>query len=131
MIQSLGFEAFRANVTHARGRLAELRGDCEGALALYDQALELDPTASRWRTSAARCLRTIGRLDEAATELDEALRARPFAPEALVELARVERERENPDAAIAHFEKALLVWAEADAGDVFWVDASVIEKVRS
>ncbi len=116
MIESLGFETFRANVTFARGRLAELRGDCEGALPLYDRALELDPTASRWRTSAARCLRALGRLDQAAAELDEALRSRPFAPEALVELARVEIDRGSRDAAVAHLEKALLVWAEADAG---------------
>lgn len=41
-----GPEWARAEILHQRGRLAELDGDLEGALDLYEQALDIDPRHS-------------------------------------------------------------------------------------
>ena len=62
----------------------------------------------------ARCLRTLGRLDEAAAELALLLETTPYAAHSLVELARVESARGNVDAASEALAKALDTWSEAD-----------------
>ncbi|MDH3734374.1 MAG: tetratricopeptide repeat protein [Gemmatimonadota bacterium] len=116
VIQTLGVEALRSNVVFAGGRVLELRGDCASALSEYRRAIEMDPAATAWGRAAARCLRTLGRADEAASELEPVFVRSPNAPRSLVELAMIESERGNLDLAVAHLERALDVWAGADPG---------------
>ncbi|MCG8467996.1 MAG: tetratricopeptide repeat protein, partial [Gemmatimonadetes bacterium] len=113
-IEALGAEALRPNVLMARGLVLELAGDCETALTNYRAALELAPTADAIRIDIGRCLVTLGRLDEAADELAGALERAPFGPRTLTQMARVEIERGNAEAARAHLERALDVWSDAD-----------------
>ena len=84
----------------------------------FRRSLELDPTSVAARRSAAACLRTLGRLDEAAAEIEVLLVRSPLAPRTLVEYARIEIDRGNEAEAVTHLETALSVWAEADAGYV-------------
>lgn len=114
-VEELRLDVLRPAVVAGRGRLLELRGDCEAALVEFRRVLELEPARSG-SLPAARCLRKLGRLEEAASELDALLVPEPYAPEALVELARVEAARDNPDVARGHLERALEVWSAADPG---------------
>jgi Flp pilus assembly protein TadD len=60
---------------HLLGRAQWSAGDREGALAAYGQAARLDPGA--YRVEYAQALETVGRVQEAAAELESALVAQP------------------------------------------------------
>lgn len=62
--------------------LWQLRVDLDGALELYDRSLALNPNCSQTLTMRGWALGTAGRLDEATTSLQQALRLSPFDPEA-------------------------------------------------
>ena len=116
VISTLGAEALRSQVVFARARVREIRGDWETALAEYRRAIEMEPAATGWRRGAARCLRKLGRLDEAVAEIDQVFLLSPYAPRTLVELAKIEIERGSPEVAATHLERALAVWSAADRG---------------
>ncbi|WP_426959928.1 tetratricopeptide repeat protein [Muricoccus radiodurans] len=71
------------------GRAAEERGDAEGALALFQAAIALQPGRSRYLIDAARVLIQLRRLDEAEPLLQEVLAKQPGHARALRDLARV------------------------------------------
>ena len=64
-----------AEYPHLLGRALWATGDREGALASYGQAARLDPGA--YRLEFAQALETMGRVDEAAAQLEAALVAQP------------------------------------------------------
>jgi tetratricopeptide (TPR) repeat protein len=111
-------------VAMGRGRLAELEGDLEQAIAFEREALELfsrslastheDSDRMRIRLSLANFLIRADRLDEAQTVLDGALLGHPAHPLANLELARLQRARGNMREARDALRIALDAYADAD-----------------
>ena len=114
IVSELGFAGLEADIRFGEARVLELHGDCDGALPEYRRAMELRPGSIGWIRDLARCLRNLGRLDEAASELESVLQQGAF-PLHLLELAKVENERGDVDAALAHLDGVLEIWSEADA----------------
>lgn len=61
----------------ARGQALARRGEPDKALALFDQALKLDPTSAAAHACRADALNDQGRFDQALAECDQALRLDP------------------------------------------------------
>ena len=95
------------------GRIDELRGDYESALGHYREAMELDP-GRNLHLDAGRALRRAGRLEEAATEVREALRRRPAEPKAHLEMALVLEADGDIEGAREHLGHAMAAWESAD-----------------
>lgn len=113
LIETLGLEVFRPLVVLARAKLLELQGDCGEAIEIYERALELSPANWSARTRIGHCYRVLGRHRDAEEELRHVLTRHPFDARAHVELARVFTASGQTEAAIAHLDSALVVWAEA------------------
>lgn len=114
LIASMELEVLRSEGVHARGRLHELRGDCEQAIVAYRQATELSPTDLTIELDIGRCHRKLGQFAVAEERLQRVLASDPYAPEANLEMARVLSAAGDVDRAITHLERALTVWAGAD-----------------
>lgn len=111
----VGLEHMRAQVAFARGRAAELRGDCRTALPYYEEERRLNPSDSSIGHQIARCHLALGDLGAANTEMQQALRIRPSVAPAHVTMARIMLARGDRAAARRHLETALVIWAPADA----------------
>lgn len=95
------------------GRIDELAGDYQSAVRNYREAMALDSHLSlHGQTGAA--LRKAGRLEEAESELKEALRISPADPRAHLELALILRARGDVARAGEHLHGALATWEFAD-----------------
>jgi tetratricopeptide (TPR) repeat protein len=97
------------------GSIHELEGDLEGALANFDGLRELQPTDDTVQYLRARCLRKLGRLDDAQSSMEKALLQRPYAARWLHEAALIAHENGQADLAETHLEHALEIWKNADA----------------
>ncbi len=95
------------------GRIEERAGDHEAALESYRAAMELDPGGNLHR-QVGRVLRKAGRLDEAESELREALRRVPAHPRTHFEMALLQEARGDTAGAVEHLQTALLAWENAD-----------------
>ena len=89
-------------------------GNCAGSLERYDEARELRPLARLFALERARCLRALGRLDEAGGEIAWLLARWPGVQEVQVEAARLAAARGDTSAALGLLDDALATWAEAD-----------------
>lgn len=97
------------------GRIAALEdGNCERALAKYDEARELLPRIMRYAYWRADCLTQLGRFDEAEEEIDWILARYPGWPTYQVLAARFYADASRTDEAIAQLERAVETWSEAD-----------------
>jgi tetratricopeptide (TPR) repeat protein/TolB-like protein len=114
LIDAFGLEEVGAFSVYARGRALELRGDCRQAIISYKRALELQPRNIDWRRDIGRCLRKLGRLAEAAGQLEQVLKVGPSDPEAHYELALVYADGGETAKAREHLEYALRVWEDAE-----------------
>lgn len=110
-----GGNPYRSYVTWAEAWIAELEdGNCERALADYEEALRRSPRNRYYRQDRARCLRELGRLEEAGADIEWLLDLRSGYPEYRVEAARYFLARGEREIALAHLDAALETWAEAD-----------------
>jgi tetratricopeptide (TPR) repeat protein/TolB-like protein len=112
-------QAFQLNfimpvVFNARGRIHEMRGAYEEAIGAYEQELALAPTDESIYEKLGRCYRELGNLDEARGQLSKTLTVRPYTATAHYEMALVDAELGDTEAAIEHLRTALDVWSEAD-----------------
>lgn len=89
-------------------------GSCAGSLDRYDQARALRPLSGLYALARARCLRELGRLEEAGQEVDWLLARWPGVQEYQVEAARLAAARGETAEALGHLDAALAVWTEAD-----------------
>ena len=97
------------------GRIEEFDGEYTEAVRHYRDALSGgDGTLDLYRRIGA-ALRKTGRLDEAETELREALRLVPSDPYTHLEIGLVLEARGDTSGAKAHLESALAAWKPADA----------------
>ena len=93
--------------------IRERAGDYAGAAESFREAIALSPEA-RFHRGAGRALRKAGRLDEAESELREALRLVPADPHAFVQMALLMEARGDIEGAVEHLRSALAVWENAD-----------------
>jgi len=106
-------KAVKVNPSDA-GALSSLAGlyldrgaNLEIALSMARQAMKLEPTSARHARAAGRALTVLGRLDQAAELLQEAAEDHPGDPFLLVQLGRVEMQRDQAVRAKDLFLKAL------------------------
>ena len=97
-------------------RLAELRGEPEKAIALLKQAAKTEaealapaPSLGWYASRVGEVLLSQGKLDEAAAELDEAIRLNPVSPDIKIILAKVRMAQGRGADAVAIMEKVLAV----------------------
>ncbi|UCC73570.1 MAG: tetratricopeptide repeat protein [Gemmatimonadota bacterium] len=109
-------ESQRALVLHAEGRIREMRGEYEEAIASYRRALALDATGTYVKRRIASCYRQLERLEEAEAYLQEHLKVTPYNPMAHHELALVYADMGDRDKALEHLRIALTIWSDADPG---------------
>jgi tetratricopeptide (TPR) repeat protein len=110
-----GGELYWAYIQWANGRLEELEGaSCEQTLETYGESRRNRPRNSRYALERARCLRELGRYDEAQAEIDWLFARQPGYSKNLVEASRLAAARGDTDEALAHLDAALETWAEAD-----------------
>lgn len=83
-----------------RGLAAYNRGDYQEALQLFRRAVALDGSDARYVQNVGISLLQLGRMDEAATALRQAVDRSPSLPDAWAALGSIEMERGNTRAAI-------------------------------
>jgi len=107
-----------ARTSHAawvEGRIAELEdGDCERALASYEEALEILPLNELYLLWRASCLRKLERWEAAEAEVTRLLEPNPGNAKFRLEAARLYAAQDRTAEAIAELEVALEIWSEAD-----------------
>ncbi|MGQ0647107.1 MAG: tetratricopeptide repeat protein [Gemmatimonadaceae bacterium] len=91
----------RADVLRALGRLARLEGDTAAAIAAFRDALDLDRHIDGVHVELADLLAASGDYVEAERELEAAVASDPRSDVATLALARLRRERGQPDQTVA------------------------------
>jgi predicted Zn finger-like uncharacterized protein len=97
-----------------KGRLSEIRGDMDGAVASYREAIVESPNDAALKSRLGAVLVLTGELDEGEKLLVEVVEAQPYSAEAEHYLGRIELERGQTEAARQHFLRAARL--EADNG---------------
>ena len=87
-----------------RGRIDELAGNYDSAVEHFREAMALDP-GRNLHLETGRALRTAGRIQEAESELREALRRVPANPHAHLEMALLLAANGDIEGARAHVRK--------------------------
>jgi predicted Zn finger-like uncharacterized protein len=96
------------------GRLAEVRGDMDAAVASYRRALEESPNDAALKSRLGAVLVITGELEEGEKLLMDVIEAQPYSAEAEHYLGRVELERGQTEKARQHFLRAARL--ESDSG---------------
>ncbi|MYG19030.1 MAG: tetratricopeptide repeat protein [Gemmatimonadales bacterium] len=107
------FGVQRPLLTADRGRIDELEGDYDSAVDHFREAMALDP-GRNLHLEAGRALRAAGRLEEAESELREALRRIPANPHAHLEMALVLEANGDIENSREHVQSALTAGEPAD-----------------
>jgi tetratricopeptide (TPR) repeat protein len=132
LIEQFGLEAVRPGVLQARGRIHELHGRCADALPLYRQALEQAPTLRGFRYDIARCLATVGQVDEAVQMLQDFVATWPASPVAFFELAGILHRAGRDAEARAELARALTFWTEADPQyQPYWKARALLDELSA
>jgi tetratricopeptide (TPR) repeat protein len=114
LAQQGGLKVLSVMIAYGKGRVAEQRGDCNTALQLYRQSAAQDPSDRSIYTHIGRCLRKLGKHDEARTELNKLLVAVPAHGNANLEMGLLFVARGEATQARTYLQKALQTWPEAD-----------------
>jgi len=105
--------ADEAGRTIALADLWRQRGQTERALALYEQAVVLQPGEDN-QLMLASVYQETGRLDEAAARLEQVRTAHPLSTEALILAASVKAAQAKPDEALDLYQRA--IWLQTLQG---------------
>lgn len=119
MLERTGLNSLERDVVYGQGRLHEIRGEWQAAVAAYQEELRLTPTDTDIPMQLGRVYRAMGDLGAAERHLREALTAQPSNGRANYELALVHEARGRRAEAITHLERALATWAPADEAYVY------------
>ncbi|XP_072367156.1 tetratricopeptide repeat protein 7A-like isoform X2 [Scyliorhinus torazame] len=95
------------DVLFMRGRLAEVRGDLNGARHFYDEALVMNPRSAKIMEHLGRTLHKMGRSSLAEKFLRDAVQAQPTSHEAWNSLGEVVRGQGKNEEAVEYFLTAL------------------------
>ncbi|SHK31024.1 Tetratricopeptide (TPR) repeat [Shimia gijangensis] len=96
-----------AEQLNSRGQKAHSQNRVHEAIALFRAAIDAQPKFTEARNSLGIALRDVGRFKEAAEVLEEAVNHCPEDNVVLCNLARVQSDMEDYDAAITTYKKAL------------------------
>ena len=113
-IGTTGFKILQTMVNNARGRIAELRGQCDVAITHYEAVQKAEPTDVGLHTSIARCLRQRGQVQQSIERAQRTLKVVPFDPRANFEIGQAYLAAGNRVRAIEHLRRAVQVWSNAD-----------------
>jgi tetratricopeptide (TPR) repeat protein len=116
MIRKTTMNVLRANLLDARARARELRGDCAGAIKLFEDVRKLVPLDISPLHDIGRCQRKLGRKADAEKTLREVLRIEPAHARANHELALLYKAAGDPARATQHADRARATWQNADPG---------------
>lgn len=116
LIKTSSFNFMRDMAARGRGRVSELRGDCNAALRSFREWQTLDPLDVDPIVSMGRCYRKLGRTAEATNVLMAALRARPADGEANLEMALLFKATGDAARAKQYLQQARRTWQNADPG---------------
>jgi tetratricopeptide (TPR) repeat protein len=105
--QALALDPEEADYHHVLGLIRFQQGQLQGALRAAEAGLAVDPTHVDCLGLRARCLARLGRRDEAAANLGEALRQNPDDAGTYADLGWVALERGRAKEAAGHFREAL------------------------
>lgn len=114
-VEAFRYEIIRPWLRTLEARIAELRGDPQEALERWNAAIEASPTEATPLRGRGRVLRQLGRLDEAQTALERALKLDPAHPRTNYEAALLFRDAHRIDLAREHVDRAMKAWANADS----------------
>jgi len=114
LIQSLGLELLRPRCDYSWGRIHELRGDYDEAVAAYDKVLKNDPTEYGGNLGNGRCYRKQGDYQRSETYLVKIAKQRPFDGHTNYELALLYHATGRYPEANEHLDRSLEVWSNAD-----------------
>ena len=104
-----------ARIRWVEARIAHLEdGDCQRALANYQQARELLPQSSLYRGWLASCQTSLEQFDEAGDEVAWLLKRFPGSAKVRLLAARLYAAEGRTSDAISEVETALDTWSEAD-----------------
>ena len=112
-MEANGFGVQRPLLIADLGRIDELEGDHNSAVDRFREAMALD-SGRNLHLEIGRALRGAGRLEEAESELREALRRMPANPHAHLEMALVLEANGDLEGAREHVQSALTAWEPAD-----------------
>jgi TolB-like protein/tRNA A-37 threonylcarbamoyl transferase component Bud32 len=119
-VQAIELDPLLAEAHAAMGLLRSRERDWENAQRSFQRAMELNPSLTRTYTNyATSTLIPLGKLDEAARLLEEALRADPLSLDVRRELAMVQIMAGRYDEAIANLERVRTVDPNFPFGDLF------------
>ena len=108
-----GLEATqRSIVLTIRGNRYGYRHRTDDALADFEQAIALDPLASRPFLDRAGLYARLGRTDEALADFGKAIEKNPQASQAILARARFLAKLQRTDEALADFEQAIMLNAQ-------------------
>jgi tetratricopeptide (TPR) repeat protein len=114
-IRQFGLQHLTPVIVRGRAQIAELRGDCEQAVRLYEEKNRMDPADFSVLAQAARCYRTLGQPRKAIEYAQRTLAARPYHGRANYETALAYLDAGDRARALEHLRRAVQVWSDADA----------------
>ena len=114
LIKGFGQEALMANIYYAEGKLSELSGEYEEAIAHFNDYFIMTPTSYGVHVYTARCYRMLKQYDKAEQEIAIGLEHRPFQPTINYEAALVYFEIGEKDKGMEQLQRAIDIWKDAD-----------------
>ena len=113
-VQTYKFDFFRPALLQVRGRIHEFQDQHEKAVEIFKHQLQEDPTRAKVHRQIGRCLRLLGKGDEARQSLARAFRYSPHDPKNHYEMALIDQAVGNSQEAVRHLGLALEIWKKAD-----------------
>jgi tetratricopeptide (TPR) repeat protein len=123
----LTLEELDSLAINERGVARKARGDIDGAIEDYTQAINLNPSLAEAFGNRGNAMFKNGDLDGALKDYEEALRLKPDDADVYYNRAIVWEDKSNPAAAISDFQKYLDLGARERAGDAEQVNGFVRE----
>ncbi|MEA3479271.1 MAG: hypothetical protein U9R60_13875 [Bacteroidota bacterium] len=114
LITAMKAESMRTIEVYARGRIHELREEYDLAVDRYLEQQEMDPSDTDIYLDLGRCYRMQLSYKKSEEILQKALDIQPYSPEVNYEMALVCYATGKKENALAHLNRVLSIWENAD-----------------
>lgn len=114
LVQRTKMQALHSSVVMGRSRVAELRGNCQAAIAGYRDFAKIETASTSIHAHIGRCLRKLKQTDEARAELNKLLAVTPAHGPANLEMGLLFKGAGDSAKARTYLQRALHTWANAD-----------------